>query len=59
MGVLFVNIVGDGEGAVLFLVPPGPVGGLNVAGPLGGDLARTGDLSLGVDLAEFRSRYAT
>lgn len=59
IGALFVGIVGDGEGAVIFLVPPGPVGGLNVAGPLGGDLGRTGDLSLGVDLAALRSRYAS
>ena len=51
-------MVGDGEGAVKFLPPLGPVGGLNVdAGPFGGDLGRTGDRSLGVDLAESRSRY--
>ena len=57
IGVLLAEIVGDGEGTVKFLPPLGPVGGLNVAGPLGGDLARGGDLALGVDLAESRSRY--
>jgi hypothetical protein len=53
--------VGDGESAVKFRLPPGPVGGLNPAGPLGGDLGRSGggDRSLGVDRAESRSRYAS
>lgn len=41
-------------------LPLGPVGGLNAAGPLGGDLGacRYGDRSLGVDLADSRSLYA-
>lgn len=55
-GVLLTDMVGDGVGTVKFRPPLGPVGGLNVAGPLGGDLGRTGDLSLGVDLAESLSR---
>jgi hypothetical protein len=42
-----------------FLAPPGPVGGLKVAGPRGGDLGRTGDLSIGVDLAQSRPRYTS
>lgn len=54
-----MEIVGDGTGAVKFRPPLGPVGGLNVAGPLGGDLARTGDRSLGVDRAEPLSLYAS
>lgn len=47
------------EGAVKFRPPLGPVGGaLKPAGPRGGDLAtgRTGERSLGVDLAESLSR---
>ena len=60
IGVLLVDIVGDGEGAVKFRLPPGPVGGLNPAGPLGGDRGRIGgDRSRGVDRAESRSRYAS
>lgn len=43
-----------------FRLPPGPVGGLNPAGPRGGDRARVGgDRSLGVDRAESRSRFAS
>lgn len=47
--------LGDGEGAVKFRLLLGPVGALKPAGPRGGDLGaigRTGDRSLGVDLAE-------
>ena len=57
-GAPLADMVGDGVGAVRFRLPLGPVGGLKVAGPLGGDLGRTGDLSLGVDFADSRSRYA-
>jgi hypothetical protein len=60
IGVLPVDTVGDGDGAVKFRLPPGPVGGLNPAGPLGGDRGRSGgDRSLGVDRTESRSRYAS
>jgi hypothetical protein len=57
IGVPLADIVSDGEGAVKFRPPAGPVGGLNVAGPLGGDFGRIGDLSLGVDFAGSRSLY--
>ena len=50
----------EGDGAVKFRPPLGPVGARNPAGPLGGDLGatgRTGERSRGVDLAESRSLY--
>lgn len=47
MVVLLVDNVGEGGfSSSLFTRTAGPVGGRNAAGPLGGDLARTGDLSL-------------
>jgi hypothetical protein len=51
---------GEGEGAVKFRPPLGPVGARKPAGPLGGDLGatgRTGERSRGVDLAESLSLY--
>lgn len=52
----------EGEGAVKFRPPLGPVGARKPAGPLGGDLwatGRTGERSRGVDLAESLSLYAS
>lgn len=42
--------------------PPGPVGGLRLAGPRGGDLGcawRTGERFFGVNLSGSRSLYAS
>jgi len=58
-GALLEVMVGDREGAVKLRPLLGPVGALNEAGPRGGDLGaatRAGERSLGVDLAESRSR---
>ena len=53
--------MGERAGLLKFRLFPGPVGGLNPEGALGGDLGavwRTGERSLGVERAESRSLYA-
>lgn len=57
-----LKLAADGEGAVKFRPPLGPVGGaLKLAGPRGGDLGtgRGGDRSFGVDLVGSFSLYAS
>ena len=52
----------EGEGALKFRPPLGPVGARKPAGPLGGDLGATGRIgerSRGVDLADSLSLYAS
>lgn len=59
MDTLADGAPGDRAGVLKLREPPGPVGALKFEGPRGGDLAgvrRTGERSLGVDLAESRSR---
>lgn len=54
--------MGERAGLLKLRLLPGPVGGLNPDGALGGDLGavlRTGERSLGVDRADSRSLYAS